>query len=163
MEEFRLVYGKYEVSNLGIVRNSKTKHILVQSKDKSGYYVVVLYDSKKRHCVKVHRLVAKAFVDNAENKPQVDHIDGDKENNNSTNLRWVTPKENSRNPVTRARHLATIIPPKKKKTAVVCVETGVLYEGLRIAERHTNVARGGISDCCKGIRKTAGGYHWRYA
>lgn len=163
MEEYRVVFGKYEVSNLGNVRNSLTGRMLTPLKDKYGYYVVCLYEDGKRYSVKVHRLVAKAFVDNVENKPQIDHIDGNKENNAYTNLRWVTPKENSRNPITHARHVATIKPPMRKRTAVVCVETGTLYEGLRVAERHTNISHSEISACCKGKRRSAGGYRWRYA
>lgn len=163
MEEFKLVYGKYEASNLGRVRNSTTKRILTPTVDKYGYYVVCLYDKGKRHSVKVHRMVAVAFVDNRENKPQIDHIDGDKTNNTYTNLRWVTPKENSRNPNTRAKHLASIIPPKRKQTAVICIETKTLYEGTRAAERETNIDHSQISACCKGRCKSAGGYHWRYA
>lgn len=162
MEEFKLVFGKYEVSSLGGVRNSLTRRMLTQTKDKYGYCVVCLYENGKRYSVKVHRLVAKAFVENKDNKPQIDHIDGNKENNIYTNLRWVTPKENSHNPITHARHVATITPPKRKKMAVVCVETGTLYEGLRAAERHTNVAHSEISACCKGRRQSAGGYRWRY-
>lgn len=162
MEEFRNVFGKYEVSNLGSVRNSKTGRTLAQVLDRYGYPVVCLHEDGKNYSVKVHRLVANAFVDNKENKPQIDHIDGNKENNVYTNLRWVTPKENSENPITHARHIATIKPPKRKKVAVLCVETNKTYDGLRVAERETNVAHSEISACCKGIRKSAGGYHWRY-
>lgn len=162
MEIYKRAFGKYEVSNYGKVRNSKTGRVLAQQTDKYGYPVVCLYESSKRHMVKVHRLVAKAFVPNEGNKPQIDHIDGNKTNNAYTNLRWSTPKENSHNPITRPKHLATIKPPVKKRTAVICVETNKLYEGLRVAERDTNIQHSVIASCCRGQRETAGGYHWRF-
>ena len=55
-----------------------------------------LYSEGKRRYVLIHRLVAKYFVDNPLNKPHVNHIDGDKTNNKSKNLEWVTPYENTR-------------------------------------------------------------------
>ena len=108
-------------------------------------------------------IFAKAFIPNEENKPQIDHIDGNKTNNVYTNLRWATPKENSHNPITRPKHLATIKPPVQKRTAVICIETNKLYEGLRVAERDTNIPHSVISSCCKGNRENVGGYHWRFA
>lgn len=61
---------------------------------KSGYLFVQLYVHKKPKMVKIHRLVATTFIRNPENKPQVNHKDGDKKNNNYTNLEWSTGSEN---------------------------------------------------------------------
>lgn len=163
MEVWKNVFGKYEVSTLGNVRNSKTGRLLKQLSDKDGYMRVCLYESGKRYYLSVHRLVGKAFLENVENKPQIDHIDGNKTNNIYTNLRWVTPLENTRNPITREKHLKSIILPKKKKFAVICIETNTMYEGLRVAERETKIHHSLISACCKGQRENAGGFHWCFA
>jgi len=69
------------------------------------YRFVVLYKNGKGKQFYVHQLVAKAFIPNPDNKPQVDHIDNNKENNNVSNLKWVTQKENMNNTITRARML----------------------------------------------------------
>lgn len=100
--------GYYEVSNFGNVRSldryAKTrsggkrlhKGILRKKKiDRYGYYVLCLCVNEKRTYPTVHRLVAQAFVDNPENKPQVNHIDGNKLNNHYTNLEWCTTQENT--------------------------------------------------------------------
>lgn len=74
----------------------------MQTISKSGYYLVATYFNGRgsiAHCFRVHRLVAKEFVSNPDNKPEVNHIDGNKINNHYTNLEWVTPKENTNHAV----------------------------------------------------------------
>lgn len=93
--------GDYQVSNMGRVRSlsyrrtGKTK-VLKQQISHNGYLTVGLYDRRelKLYVVKVHRLVATAFVPNPDNKPQVNHINENKLDNKADNLNWMTPTEN---------------------------------------------------------------------
>lgn len=102
MEEWRAIEGtdgRYEVSNTGKVRSrdykgtGKIKELKV-CKDHKGYQRVRLCRNHKKWTIKVHREVAKAFIPNLENKDQVNHKDGNRENNNVDNLEWVTNEEN---------------------------------------------------------------------
>lgn len=88
--------GKYRISNLGNVlslnyQNTRKPRVLAPIKHRLGYLIVHLGQSKIKM---VHCLVATAFIPNPENKQFVNHIDGDKTNNNISNLEWVTSKEN---------------------------------------------------------------------
>lgn len=86
----------FEVSNTGIIRNIYTKILRKQYIGKTApYYCFQVYiGNKKRKSYLVHRLVAKYFVLNHNNKEQVNHKDKNKLNNNYKNLEWVTPTEN---------------------------------------------------------------------
>ncbi len=90
-------YPNYEVSNMGKVYNKKFKRFL--SKGGNTYKHITLCSDGFTYCVNIHRLVAKAFIPNPLNKPQVNHIDGNKSNNNVNNLEWCTPKENHQHAV----------------------------------------------------------------
>ncbi len=87
-------YATYEVSNLGQVKNKKTGRILKSVKN-GGYSSVHLRQDGKNKSFKVHQLVGLCFIDNSENKPQINHIDKQRSNNASTNLEWCTAAENN--------------------------------------------------------------------
>lgn len=95
--------GSYQVSNFGRVKSLKRvtfdgrllkERTLKLDSSNQNYYRVHLCKDSKHRTLLVHRLVAKAFISNFESKPEVNHIDGDKENNKVENLEWCTHKEN---------------------------------------------------------------------
>jgi hypothetical protein len=87
----------YEVSNLGKVRNISTGRILSNRPDSKGYHRISINVGGKYKDLKIHRLVATYFIenDNPLDKIEVNHKDGNKGNNEYTNLEWVTPSENA--------------------------------------------------------------------
>lgn len=88
-------YPKYEVSSDGRVRNKETRCTLSPALRKDDYLQVSLfYDGGKRTSQKIHRLVAETFIPNPDNKPEVNHLDHEKTNNNVSNLNWATRSEN---------------------------------------------------------------------
>ncbi|SHJ53539.1 NUMOD4 motif-containing protein [Clostridium cavendishii DSM 21758] len=97
-EEWKSIKGyddKYFISNKGRVKSIKYKapRILKPRVDNYGYYRVALCEGNKVKDYKIHRLVASAFLENAENKTTVNHIDGNKTNNSVENLEWATSSE----------------------------------------------------------------------
>lgn len=87
-------YEGYQITSWGRVFNRKTGKFVLQEINAKGYLRVDLYNEQGKKHMKVHRLVAQAFLDNPDGKPQVNHKDGNKQNNSITNLEWVTNKEN---------------------------------------------------------------------
>lgn len=89
-------YGdKYFVSSSGRVFSVKSNKILKPHKTSKGYFRVTLLMDGKRKNHRIHRLVANAFISNPRQKEEVNHKDGNKENNRVENLEWVTPCENA--------------------------------------------------------------------
>ena len=140
--------GKYQVSNLGRVWNVNRQHYLYGSFDKDGYiYVHLTAKNGKRKKERVHRLVALAFLPNPTNLPVVHHKDENKQNNCVSNLAWASVREN------------TIY---SKGKAIRCIELDRIFDCSQTAMKELNIDGSDIRKCCKGQKKTAGGYHWEY-
>ena len=159
--------GLYQVSNEGrvkslsrvIVKGNKTittkEKILKQGEVGKGYLQVCLYsNSVFKHCL-IHRLVAKTFLPNLDNKPCVGHSDCNPKNNNVKNLYWCTYEENNNHIITKARKEKIVFQYTTSNELVgvwgsinKCVENGY---------RHSS-----ISDCCHGRKKTHKGYRWSF-
>ncbi len=90
-------FEQYAISNYGEVINIKTGNKLKPYTNKNGYLEVGLSKNKRTHRKRIHRLVGNAFIDKINEKSLIDHKDGNKTNNNLTNLRWCNNSENMRN------------------------------------------------------------------
>jgi hypothetical protein len=92
---WKLIKGwPYEVSDCGHIRSLHTGKLKAIRLDSDGYCIVDLYNDGKVQTLKVHRLVAQAFIPNPRRKPQINHKDFVRSNNVVANLKWATSKEN---------------------------------------------------------------------
>lgn len=130
------VLSKWRVKCRGI---SYKNLILDPSKDDQGYrrvtiYIIVNGKFKSREFL-VHRLVADAFIPNPENKPTVNHIDGNKSNNTVSNLEWATQSENNKHAYITGLN-SNHIEYNSQKMPVECIDTGQLWPSLSSASRY---------------------------
>lgn len=152
----------YDVSSYGRVRSHprngtvKSVHILSYSMNKGRKRVTLSKDDECRQ-FQVHRLVAEAFIPNPDNKPEVNHIDGDPGNNNVSNLEWATRSENHIHRVYKLNSNSL-----KECREVICLETGEVFPSIRAAAREIGHEHKGIYRAINGQYKQAYGFHWRY-
>jgi hypothetical protein len=169
-EEWKLIqdYGNYEVSTLGNLRNSKTGRVLKQM-CKGGYLFAGLSKNSNGKTLPVHRLVALAFIDNPENKPQVNHKDKNRSNNNVSNLEWSTASENNIHKSTN------VIQTTNQQVKVWRIDINTdekieLYDSIYLAaqwivsnnsELSIDTVKSGISCAFRGVYKSSFGYKWK--
>ena len=154
--------GYYQVSNLGRVkslnyRGSKKEKILATNLERTGYVRTHLCKEGQHKTIRIHRLVAEAFLPNPDNKGCIDHINTNRADNRVENLRWVTHEENCNNDLTRKNGKRNGVSKK-----VICVETNKIYNSIMEVERELGLLHSDICKCCKGTRITVGGFHWEY-
>ena len=154
--------GLYQISNLGRVKSlprngtKKEEKILKQHLDRYGYaYVGLRNKILKKH--KVHRLVGNAFINNPNNMPQINHKNENKSCNIVSNLEWCDNKYNV--------NYGTRTQKTYKKVVQYDKENNFIKEwkSIILASKELKIDNSLITKCCKGKRRTAGGYIWRYA
>lgn len=154
--------GEYQVSSLGRVKSFVRYPegvILVNQVMPNGYVRVGLRGKAKY----IHRLVAEAFIPNPSNKPQVNHIDEDKENNTLSNLEWTTVKDNLNHGARNKKMAATLSRVNSRRVRSICELTGQVAEYGSIKEAsYYGFSRGSISLCCNGKRRSHKGFKWEF-
>lgn len=167
-----LDYPNYEISSLGNIRQAFTKKPLKQRPNTRGYLIVGLRKEGVQKTFLVHRLVAIHFIENPDNKAEVNHRWGDKKDNRATELEWTTRKENEQHArrvlgkkslfSNNASAVTGINSPRAK--AVIKLLNG---EVLKVYDLIAQVKDDGfnpamVSHCCNKRRKTHKGFNWEY-
>ena len=148
--------GLYMVSDQGRVFGLRRGRVLHARRRHLGYMDVALSKDGRvtRHFI--HRLVALVFVPNPDNKPQINHIDGNRWNARAVNLEWVTASENQ-------RHRFDVLKRgTRREKAVICTDTGTEYPSIKEAANAVNRSASAVSSCCHKINQTAGGLHFKF-
>jgi len=168
--------GIYQISNLGNVKSISyqgfiREHLMKPKSHHTGYKTVMLCKEGVQKNKSVHTLVAYAFIPNPQNKPYVNHIDGDKANNCVSNLEWVTAKENTGHAIKNNLRLDSNMRGRKgnnsplKKSVLQCDSSGNIirkWECISAAARHFDCNPCTIVNCCAGRIKSCKGYIWKY-
>jgi hypothetical protein len=150
-------YNSYKISNHGRIKNSKDK--ILNPYNISGYKVIQLSSDGKTKNLKMHRLVAMAFIPNPNNYSIVNHIDENKVNNHISNLEWVTSSQNIKHSIKESRLEAN-----GKKVQQISIDGKFIKEWSYIAKagKELGISAKTISSVCRGIGQTAGGYKWKF-
>lgn len=171
----------YLVDESGNIYSEKTNKILVGNKN-TPYHLITISSNGKQYMRKAHRLVAEAFIPNPNNYPMINHKDGNKRNNNVSNLEWCTAKQNSihsfANGLQKPRYgsenpmFGKFGKNNAKSKSVLMIKNEMItneFESIELAVKHLksigfDKALGSpISQCCNMLRyKSAYGYKWRF-
>lgn len=163
-------YEEYFISKDGRVWSTKSNRFLVSSINAVGYYVITLMKDRKEKAMLMHRLLGVMFIQNPQNKPEINHKNGIKHDNSIENLEWVTPSENIRHSYDELgrvhsnigmfgfRHNNAKIIYQYKDG--VCIDA---FFGINEASRKTGINRSTITNAFYSNRNSkAAGYIWKY-
>jgi len=171
--------GLYSITQEGVVYSLgkglstnpsfSQKRAISLKKTQRGYIACKLFKGGKRKYFFVHRLVAQSFIANPENKPEINHIDGNKANNHASNLEWVTSSENQKHAFREGlqkRRAGADSKCSKSVKQVDCKTGDVvgIWPSINEIKRVLGFNSFGIIGCCKQKPKykTAYGFKWSY-
>lgn len=171
--------GFYEVSNFGKIRSldrlvdgrwgvtHRKGRILTGGLDKDGYRLFILSKNGLRKTHKLHRLIAVTFIENPYGYSQINHKDGNKQNNRVDNLEWVTPQKNIQHAFTLGLNKSSPLNWSICSKAVLQYTTDGKFirqfPSMSEVERTLGIKVSRVSACCNGKNKTAGGFIWKLA
>lgn len=175
-EQWKKIQGfeNYSVSDLGRVRNDTTGKIISIYHDKGNYSMVYLFDNGKRKAFRVHQLVARMFIPNPNNYETVNHIDTNHDNNEVSNLEWLSVGENSRRfqleqiseeqRERRRNHCYKMYARAQEVNGkgIKCKETGIIYPSISECSRQMGIGSSSISRAVNGLIESTKGYHFEF-
>jgi len=165
--------GQYQVSDLGRIRSLNYKRTgqtqVLKPRNNKGYLQINLYKDRKGKNFWIHRLVAKAFLPNPQNYPQINHVNEDKTNNAVSNLEWCSAKFNQNYGTCQKRRAVKL---KGKFVNGPCAKPVLQFNkagnlirkwpSAHEVERQLGFHHSSISQCCRGELKSAYDYFWKY-
>ena len=154
-------FPNYQINADGKVRSRKDGKEKIKSVSKRGYWVMTMRKNGKTFLRTLHRMLAIAFIPNPENKPEINHIDGNKKNCSLDNLEWVTSRENNIHARNTGLHKSDGDKPTGQFSGGVLIRT---FKSASEASRILGISRANICNCARGNTrlKTYKGYEWKY-
>ena len=172
IEGYEDILPRYWINEEGQITNKETGKTIKWLISRHGYYYCHLWTNNRSRYIRMHRLLALAFIPNPNNYPLVRHLNDIKTDNRLENLAWGTMSENMKDSIKngkynqeaseKARNIGRKISGTKCSKKVLCIETNTIFNNTKEAGDWLGVNRAGIGGCCRGKYKTVKGYHWKY-
>ena len=172
IEGYEDILPRYWINKEGQITNKETGKTIKWLISRHGYYYCHLWTNNRNRYIRMHRLLALAFIPNPNDYPLVRHLNDIKTDNRLENLAWGTMSENMKDSIKngkynqeaseKARNIGRKISGTKCSKKVLCIETNTIFDNTKEAGDWLGVDRAGIGGCCRGKYKTIKGYHWKY-